>query len=248
MATTKEIPSLNYFYDEQNSSDGKDEYEKQMSERLKFWRMPAEWEYHCGCMLLYPHNIETFRGENCNFAKEQFIEVSKAISCSGGEPVFLFCKDGVTARNLQDELIKRREIEGKDGYVNIEVKVLDSDDTWARDTAPTFLIRRKDEDVMKTNNTRYETDLIACDWDFNAYGGPEEGCYWPCERDRCIARGMTKIISQHFHLGIERLSYYDDEDNKGSLRFILEGGSIHTDGEGTILTTEEVSKLKHYRP
>lgn len=57
------------------------------------------------------------------------------------------------------------------------------------------------------------------DWDFNAWGK----AYLACDLDDLVAR---KII------GLERLGRY-------KAGMVLEGGSIHTDGQGTLLTTEE---------
>lgn len=61
--------------------------------------------------------------------------------------------------------------------------------------------------------------LVGVDWKFNAWGG----VYSPCDRDAALA---SKVLAS---LGIERIE----------ADFVLEGGSIHVDGEGTILTTEE---------
>ncbi|QAT48487.1 agmatine deiminase family protein [Caproiciproducens sp. NJN-50] len=56
-------------------------------------------------------------------------------------------------------------------------------------------------------------------WRFNAWGGK----YAPCEPDHEAARAVLK------HLGIPR----------ADAPIVLEGGSIHTDGERTLLTTEQ---------
>lgn len=57
------------------------------------------------------------------------------------------------------------------------------------------------------------------DWRFNAWGGK----YSPCDRDDAIASAVLKACAiPPLHSGI-----------------VLEGGSIHVDGEGTMITTEE---------
>jgi agmatine deiminase len=56
------------------------------------------------------------------------------------------------------------------------------------------------------------------DWDFNAWGG----LYFPWDQDDLVARKVLEI---------ERVDRY-----KANL--VLEGGSIHVDGQGTCLTTE----------
>ena len=87
---------------------------------------------------------------------------------------------------------------------------MNSDDCWARDTGPTVVINAAGE-------------CRAVDWGFNAWGGHNGGLYFPWDQDELVASHMA---SQH---GFARY--------KAPL--ILEGGSIHVDGEGTCLTTAE---------
>ncbi len=93
---------------------------------------------------------------------------------------------------------------------NIHVVEMSNDDAWMRDVGPTFVINDKGE-------------RRAVDWEFNAWGGLHSGLYFPWDKDNQIAK---KVAGYH-----NSLVYYAD--------FVLEGGSIHSDGEGTIYTTEE---------
>lgn len=97
-----------------------------------------------------------------------------------------------------------------DGEENIQVVEITSDDAWIRDTGATF-VRNEDGDVR------------AVHWHFNAYGGFYDGLYFPWDKDEEIAMKMAQIAD---------MDRYRPED------FILEGGSIHVDGEGTVITTE----------
>ena len=63
-----------------------------------------------------------------------------------------------------------------------------------------------------------EKQLVGVNWIFNAWGGK-----YPCEEDNTVAPKILK------HFGIKCVD----------APFIMEGGSIHVDGEGTLLTTEE---------
>lgn len=96
-------------------------------------------------------------------------------------------------------------------HPGIRVIEISSDDAWVRDTGPTFVING-------------QGGLRGVDWTFNAWGGFNGGLYWPWQRDDQVA---DKI------LGLERCPRYRTEG------FVLEGGAIHVDGEGTVLTTEE---------
>ncbi|EOH46641.1 hypothetical protein SSI_01142 [Enterococcus faecium EnGen0191] len=62
------------------------------------------------------------------------------------------------------------------------------------------------------------------DFRFNAWGGLLDGLFFPWDQDDLLAQ---KICEQ------ERIEYYQLQE------FVLEGCSIHTDGEGTLFATEE---------
>lgn len=93
---------------------------------------------------------------------------------------------------------------------NVRVVELSTDDAWARDTAPTFV---KNADGI----------VRGVDWGFNAWGGLYDGLYFPWDKDNKLARKLCDLYN------------YDVYDCRS---FILEGGSIHSDGEGTLLVTE----------
>jgi agmatine deiminase len=93
----------------------------------------------------------------------------------------------------------------------IRVVEMTSDDAWVRDTGPTFVV----------DATRSERRGV--DWIFNAWGGLEGGLFFPWANDDLVASKVCEL--------------------SGSKRYraplVLEGGSIHVDGEGTCLTTAE---------
>lgn len=93
---------------------------------------------------------------------------------------------------------------------SIRVLELSSDDAWMRDVGPSFVVGKSGE-------------MRGVDWHFNAWGGLQEGLYSPWERDERVARKVLEI---------ERCDRY-------RAPIVLEGGSIHVDGEGTVLTSEE---------
>ena len=96
-------------------------------------------------------------------------------------------------------------------HANIRVVEITTDDAWVRDTGPTFV-------------THNSGEVRGVDWAFNAWGGLKGGLYANWVRDDQVARKILQIE------GCAR--YRTDE-------LILEGGSIHVDGEGTLITTEE---------
>ena len=101
---------------------------------------------------------------------------------------------------------------------HIRVVEMSSDDAWVRDSGPTFVINDKGE-------------IRGIDWIFNAWGGLVDGLYFPWANDDAVAQKICDLMDVD--------SYRTDADScPAGLDFILEGGSIHVDGEGTLITTE----------
>ncbi len=96
------------------------------------------------------------------------------------------------------------------GNSNVEVFDIKTDDAWARDVGPTCVINDWGE--------------VRCvNWSFNAWGGEFDGLYAHYENDDAAACAIADKLG---------LNVYE------AAPFVLEGGSIHSDGEGTILVTE----------
>ncbi len=92
----------------------------------------------------------------------------------------------------------------------VRVVELSSDDAWMRDVGPTFVVDDRG-------------GLRGVDWQFNAWGGLDGGLYFPWDRDDAVAQKVLEI---------ERCDRY-------RAPLVLEGGAIHVDGQGTLITTEE---------
>lgn len=93
---------------------------------------------------------------------------------------------------------------------HIRVVEMSTNDSWMRDIGPSYVVNDKGE-------------RRGVDWEFNAWGGLVDGLYFPWDRDDQVA---NKICEIH-------------RDDSYRAPIILEGGSIHVDGEGTLFTTEE---------
>ncbi len=92
----------------------------------------------------------------------------------------------------------------------VTIVELDTDDAWMRDIGPSVV-------VDAAGHRR------GVDWVFNAWGGLDGGLYAPWDRDDRAAAAVCEVE------GIDRYR----------APLVLEGGSIHVDGEGTLLTTEQ---------
>lgn len=90
---------------------------------------------------------------------------------------------------------------------NIRVLEIENNDCWMRDIGPTFVVNDKG-------------DVRGIDWTFNSWGGLVDGLYSPWDKDDRVAKEICEI---------ENVKRYRTEN------FVLEGGAIHVDGEGTAI-------------
>lgn len=158
-----------------------------------FW-MPAEFAPHAGTVLIWPVRPGSW-GKDPAAAQRAFLRVISEIARD--ETVWLladaahYAQACAMAGNLA------------------AVLCIESNDAWARDTAPTFV----------TNGTR----VRGINWRFNAWGGRYDGLYADWAADDALAKALCAALG---------CTVYDAGN------FVLEGGSVHSDGEGTLLVTE----------
>jgi agmatine deiminase len=101
----------------------------------------------------------------------------------------------------------------------IRVVELSSDDAWMRDVGPTCVVNKAG-------------DVRGVDWQFNAWGGKQGGLYASWERDQLVARKVLEVESLDRYVA----------------PFVMEGGAIHADGQGTVLVTEECLLNRNRNP
>ncbi len=92
----------------------------------------------------------------------------------------------------------------------VRVVELSSDDAWMRDVGPTFVVNGRG-------------GVRGVDWMFNAWGGLEGGLYRAWNLDDVVAKKVLEIEGRDRYFA----------------PFVLEGGAIHVDGQGTLITTED---------
>jgi agmatine deiminase len=140
--------------------------------------------------MAWPCEEETFK--NLPAARTAYAAVARAIARF--EPLTLVAKPG--------DVDEARRLCGD----SVRVEPLVFDDSWTRDTGPTYLVDGGGR-------------LGGVDWPFNGYGK-----YEPYAADAAMAGWMLEYSkARRFEAPIT-----------------LEGGAIHTDGQGTLLTTESV--------
>jgi agmatine deiminase len=160
--------------------------------------MPPEWAPHACCWIAWPCRDEGFY--DIDAARNVCRRAARAIAAH--EPVRLIA-------NGDDIDDVRRRCAGRpyDPPLDFEIMSLPTNDSWTRDTAPTFLVDGRG-------------GLAGVDWIFNSYGGLHADYE---ETARMAERILALTGARRFVAPI-----------------VLEGGALHTDGEGTLLTTEDV--------
>ena len=127
--------------------------------------MPAEFEPHERCWLLWPERPDNWR-EAARPAQAAFAAVAAAIARF--EPVSV----GVSA---PQEAAARALLPA-----HVTVHVLAHDDCWMRDVGPTYVVSEAPR-------------LRGVHWRFNAWGGREGGLYHPWDRDARVAREVLAL-------------------------------------------------------
>ena len=128
-----------------------------------FW-MPAEFEPHAGCWMLWPERVDNWR-EAARPAQRAFAAVATAISELEPVTVGASTAQYTAARAMLPE--------------NVRVLEIAHDDCWMRDVGPTFVVNR-------------HGDVRGVDWHFNAWGGLNGGLYFPWDQDDLVARKVLE--------------------------------------------------------
>jgi agmatine deiminase len=153
--------------------------------------MPAEWTPHLRTWMAWPSRADLW-GDKLAAARGAYAAVAGAIARF--EPVAMVANPA--------DLAQVRAACG----TGIEALALPIDDSWMRDSGPSFVVNAAGE-------------VAGVDWGFNAWGGK----FPPWDQDAALAGRILDHLSMR----------------KFTAPFILEGGSIHVDGDGTVLTTEQ---------
>ncbi|HLY55155.1 MAG TPA: agmatine deiminase family protein [Stellaceae bacterium] len=155
------------------------------------FRMPFEGDRHARTWMQWPSRPPLWSG-SIDRAKAAYAAVANSIARF--EPVTMLANEA-----------DLKEVRGACGAA-VTPMAVPLDDSWARDSGPTFLVDGQGA-------------VAGADWVFNAWGDK----YPDHTHDAEVA---THVLAG---LGIRRFE----------APFVLEGGSIHVDGEGTLLTSEQ---------
>ncbi len=137
----------------------------QTTPRHDGFHMPAEWEPHAGCWMLWPERSDNWRN-GAKPAQHAFAAVAKAIAL--GEPVTVCASpmQYAIARELLDPQVR--------------VVEMTSNDSWIRDCGPSFVVNGKGQ-------------VRGVDWRFNAWGGLGDGLYFPWDQDDLVGEKVLEL-------------------------------------------------------
>lgn len=129
------------------------------------YRMPAEWEGHDGCYLVWPERPDAWR-LGAKPAQAAWVALATAIATS--EPVTV--------------LASARQWRNARARLPHDVRVVEAttDDAWVRDSGPSF--------VLDGQGGRR-----AVDWDFNAWGGLRGGLFFPWDSDDILGHKIAEL-------------------------------------------------------
>ena len=130
--------------------------------------MPAEWEEHEGTWLQWPHD-DTYAGHQMRL-EHLWLAMTQALH--EHEMVHIVVPD----EQRREQVDRQTAYYGFD-RANIDLHVWPTNDVWARDSGPIFVIN-------------YEGELAATDWNFNGWGER-----YPHDLDQTVPAGIAGLLS-----------------------------------------------------
>jgi agmatine deiminase len=176
------------------------------------YRMPAEWERHEATWLAWPHNPEDWPGK---FQTIPWVYAEIVRLLSARERVHILVDDAKAERHASG--ILERDGANLD---RVSFHLWPTDRVWTRDSGPIF--------VRKDGVRNGEGQLAVTNWQFNAWAK-----YPDWHLDDQVPGRVTEL------LGLPEWQPVAKCEEGFLHRLVLEGGSIDTNGEGILLTTEE---------
>ncbi|MBX7147793.1 agmatine deiminase family protein [bacterium] len=174
------------------------------------YHMPAEWELHEGTWISWPHNENSFPGK-IHFISKFWVAIAKNLH--EHENIHINVKDKEMETSIKT-LLQAQNVDMN----KIFLHPFETNDCWARDHGPIFIVRNKDN----------KRELALTDWEFNMWGGK----YPPWDLDNQIPQKIAKLYNIPSF----------------SPKIVLEGGSIDVNGAGCLLTTKTCLLNKNRNP
>lgn len=177
------------------------------------YRMPVEWAPHDATWLGWPAEETDWPGKllQAKWGMCEFVRTLTRDSALAGAPderVELLCRDEAQ----RDEAAQMLDAAGVT-MGRVRLHVFDTDRTWLRDCAPTF--------VRDTSTNA----LVAIDWRFTGWAR------YPNHRKDDLVPTLVERVA-----GVRRVEAVRPDNGE---RLVLEGGAIEISAGGVVLVTEE---------
>jgi len=175
------------------------------------YRMPAEWEPQSMVQLTWPHK-DTDWAPMLGEITDTYLQMAREIAKR--EPLLIVVP---SHNDLPREVLEME---------NTTVFECPTNDTWARDHGFITLKESEGAGEQGSEDSSSAQNIVLLDFQFNGWGKKFEAA-----KDNAINRQLwDKLFS--LHTPHSTLHEYEDHND-----FVLEGGSIESDGKGTIYTT-----------
>jgi agmatine deiminase len=174
------------------------------------YRWPAEWEPLRAVWLAWPHNREDWPGK---FDGIEWVFCEMIHWLAQTQRVGLVVASSAARVHAEQRL----SLYGVN-LERIEWLLAESDRSWTRDSLPTWIVRARADERGPA--------LGAVKWRFNGWAR-----YDNFARDEALGWRVAEARTAQIWAPLRA--------DEGSPRFVLEGGAIDSDGEGTILTTSD---------
>lgn len=158
-------------------------------------QLPAEFSVHSGTIAIFPFRQDIWRN---NAKPAQHLLITAINIIAKHERVILCAK-----KILDYETLNMLNS-------NIEIANIEYDDIWARDISPFFSI--------------INGKMCGVCFDFNAWGGLDEGSYHPWDKDASFNKAICN------YLNIDSII----------IKVVMEGGALIHNGQGLAIVTESV--------
>jgi agmatine deiminase len=174
---------------------------------------PAEWEPHAACWVAWAHDVEEWAGQ-IEAARQEFVAMCEAIAPA--EKLEILVMPGEATESAKAALGHLLD-QGLARFHQIPYG-----DIWLRDIAPIFVVNRSPSvnsySINPSATPEPHAQLAALDFAWNGWG--EKYLF---NHDAEVAGAIARSL------------------NLPTFKFpwILEGGAVEVDGEGTCLTTRQ---------
>ena len=171
--------------------------------------LPSEWQKQVAVQLTWPHAKTDWAPYLEDIVR---MEVRMADEITKREDLIIATPEKDAVRGLLKAQLTEQQ------FNRVKIVEMPTDDTWARDHGAITLLPRP-EDKEKSGKA------ILLDFRFNGWGKK-----FPAENDNRITQNLNSDGA------FENYYEYVMRDH---LDFVLEGGSIESDGKGTVFTTSQ---------